>query len=517
MPRASPSGRAVRRSGTTWWGTRSGSRAVRPRGHGISRACSKRASRGSRLDFQSDDSLDHPLQRLSGVRCHCGVASPLRASRRRRTGCPLETVHRAVKTLPPRQGRLAPADLPPDTLRETDDVMTRAQAEASRRCTLIVSSRGTLTNRCLARPNGPGQHLHRVSGLGRCSSTWDVSTSIEFRLRGIACRRRCVRRRASAGRLKPGGSHRGPGTNRARPLVANIRSQTPAIRLRGGWPGKCGSRVAIRARAGTFFVGVREASTISRAGTPANRRSARNRRSTPPGAAAGARTAARNLGATERAGLPAGQPPTPSRPAPRRRAVLGTRRSELGVGHGHLVDQSTEGLRTCPRDSCYAGACCFEASPAIKRIRSSLSRAIARGSCPRPCSSGDPPASASGEPRSRHRGGARTASSHVRPGHSRFDACGKCPSCGRIARGVHPDVVVLEPEDSGTIKIDQVRDVIDRANYRPFEGRRRVVIVDDADALVIQAQNALLKHSRSLRQRRCSCSCRRYRMHSSRR
>jgi DNA polymerase-3 subunit delta' len=35
--------------------------------------------------------------------------------------------------------------------------------------------------------------------------------------------------------------------------------------------------------------------------------------------------------------------------------------------------------------------------------------------------------------------------------------------------------------------------VIDRAGYRPFEGRRRVVIIDHADALVPQAQNALLK------------------------
>src|SRR5213593_3744885 len=73
------------------------------------------------------------------------------------------------------------------------------------------------------------------------------------------------------------------------------------------------------------------------------------------------------------------------------------------------------------------------------------------------------------------------------------DACGRCPVCTRIARNVHPDVLIVEPGDSGAIKIDQVRDIVDRAAYRPFEGRRRVVIVDEADALVPAAQNALLK------------------------
>ena len=76
---------------------------------------------------------------------------------------------------------------------------------------------------------------------------------------------------------------------------------------------------------------------------------------------------------------------------------------------------------------------------------------------------------------------------------SGFDACGVCAGCLKIARGVHPDVLIVEPGDSGAIKIDQVRDIVDRAAYRPFEGRRRAVIIDDADALVPAAQNALLK------------------------
>ena len=74
-----------------------------------------------------------------------------------------------------------------------------------------------------------------------------------------------------------------------------------------------------------------------------------------------------------------------------------------------------------------------------------------------------------------------------------LDSCGKCSACLRIVRGVFPDVQFIEPGESGSIKVEQVRAAIETAVYRPFEGRRRVTIIDQADALVPAAQNALLK------------------------
>jgi DNA polymerase III subunit delta' len=74
-----------------------------------------------------------------------------------------------------------------------------------------------------------------------------------------------------------------------------------------------------------------------------------------------------------------------------------------------------------------------------------------------------------------------------------FDACGKCRSCDRIARGVHVDVRAIESDDRASIKIDVIREVLEATGYRPFEGKLRVILIREADTLGTEAQNSLLK------------------------
>jgi DNA polymerase-3 subunit delta' len=72
------------------------------------------------------------------------------------------------------------------------------------------------------------------------------------------------------------------------------------------------------------------------------------------------------------------------------------------------------------------------------------------------------------------------------------DACDACASCRKIGSGNHPDVLLIEP-DGQFIKVADIREMQDRIRFRPLEGNRRVVIVDDAERMNITSANSLLK------------------------
>jgi DNA polymerase-3 subunit delta' len=72
------------------------------------------------------------------------------------------------------------------------------------------------------------------------------------------------------------------------------------------------------------------------------------------------------------------------------------------------------------------------------------------------------------------------------------DCCDECSSCKKIDAGVHPDFLFLEPE-SGQIRIEEIRAIDDTLSLKPFEGRWKIVIVDEAHMMNSYAANAFLK------------------------
>lgn len=69
-------------------------------------------------------------------------------------------------------------------------------------------------------------------------------------------------------------------------------------------------------------------------------------------------------------------------------------------------------------------------------------------------------------------------------------ACGNCIPCKTFSNT--SDFKIIEP-DKGVIKVDDIRNLSNEIFLKPTVSSRKVFIIDDADAMNEQAQNALLK------------------------
>ncbi|MBP9999132.1 MAG: DNA polymerase III subunit gamma/tau [Proteobacteria bacterium] len=71
------------------------------------------------------------------------------------------------------------------------------------------------------------------------------------------------------------------------------------------------------------------------------------------------------------------------------------------------------------------------------------------------------------------------------------EPCGVCENCRAIAAGQHIDV--MEIDAASHTGVDNIRDILDAAQYRPTNGRYKVYIIDEVHMLSTAAFNALLK------------------------
>jgi DNA polymerase-3 subunit delta' len=89
------------------------------------------------------------------------------------------------------------------------------------------------------------------------------------------------------------------------------------------------------------------------------------------------------------------------------------------------------------------------------------------------------------------------------------EGCGQCPSCVRIGKFNYPqssesddwkEIIWTDHPDVGMVVapkrvllVEQMRLIEREANYRPYEGKARLFLIDDADKLNDSSANALLK------------------------
>ena len=70
----------------------------------------------------------------------------------------------------------------------------------------------------------------------------------------------------------------------------------------------------------------------------------------------------------------------------------------------------------------------------------------------------------------------------------------ECHACKQVLSGNHPDLIYVEHEKPGSIGVDDIRKQInDTIMVRPYSSYYKIYIVDEAEKMTQQAQNALLK------------------------
>ena len=72
--------------------------------------------------------------------------------------------------------------------------------------------------------------------------------------------------------------------------------------------------------------------------------------------------------------------------------------------------------------------------------------------------------------------------------------CGECPACRRFLADAYPDFFYMDAEGKESIGIDRIREnIVNDVSIRPYHGKVKIYIIDEADKMTVGAQNALLK------------------------